>query len=72
MVNCILLNMSSSQHNHPPLPGLIDGCVYCYLHGNILKHGTVTSDKMCFFDIHKNTFKKLNNHNIQKIEHKKN
>lgn len=32
----------TSKHNHPPMTGIVHGCHYCTLYGNIFEHGVVT------------------------------
>ena len=48
-------------HNHVPVKGLVNGCNYCELFGNVFKNGVISAnDKehiLCKYLIYKNDFK---------------
>jgi hypothetical protein len=29
------------KHNHPPLQGIVRGCKYCEMFGNVFQHGSI-------------------------------
>lgn len=44
--NIINQTKSSPVHNHLPISGLVDGCEYCALYGNIFEDGPVKLDDL--------------------------
>ena len=40
---CIDAQSHSDKHNHPPLPFIVDDCIYCTCHGNVFANNNTTS-----------------------------